>query len=80
MDQQCEAEKPETIGLLSEVTGVSVNPEGESRHRQEGKRESNKNGKKCKWEGTLGRGCGGSKSEKKSDLVESEETQENHWT
>ena len=27
-----EAEKPEATGLWSEVKGVSVNPEGESRH------------------------------------------------
>ena len=28
-----EAEKPEARGLGSEVKGVSVNPEGENRHR-----------------------------------------------
>ena len=28
-----EVEKPEATGLVSEVKGVSVNPEGGSRHR-----------------------------------------------
>ena len=74
LEPEGEAEEPEATGLGSEVKGFSVNPEGESRHRhvrakksKEGKRESNKNGKEGKWEGTLGRGCGGSESEKESD-------------
>ena len=33
LEPEGEAEKPEAIGLESEVKGVSVNPEGESRHR-----------------------------------------------
>ena len=33
LEPEGEAEKPEAIGLWSEVKGVSVNPEGESRHR-----------------------------------------------
>ena len=33
LEPEGEAEKPEGIGLGSEVNGVSVNPEGESRHR-----------------------------------------------
>ena len=33
LEPEGEAEKPEAIGLGSEVKGVSVNPEGESRHR-----------------------------------------------
>ena len=33
LELEGEAEKPEAIGLWSEVKGVSVNPEGESRHR-----------------------------------------------
>ena len=32
LELEGEAEKPEAIGLVSEVKGVSVNPEGESRH------------------------------------------------
>ena len=33
LEPEGEAEKPEAIGLGSEVKDVSVNPEGESRHR-----------------------------------------------
>ena len=38
---------------------------GTGENGKEGKRESNKNGKESKWEGTLDRGCRGSESEKK---------------
>ena len=67
----CEAEKLEAVGLWSEVKVVSVNPDGESHHgharakmaRKE-REDGYKNGKEGTWEGTLGRGCGGSKSER----------------
>ena len=71
-NQKGEAEKPEAIGLWSEVQKASVNPEGESRHRQARAKISRKERenqtrmvKESKWKGTLGRGCAGSKSEKK---------------
>ena len=53
LEPEGEAEKPEATGQWSGVTGVSVNPEGESWHGQarakngkEGKRESNKKWKR----------------------------------
>ena len=69
-----EAEKPEAIGLVSEVESVQVNPEGESSHRHARakmarKERENQTSMKKKVNGKAPkkRGCAGSKSEKKSD-------------
>ena len=75
LEPEGEAEKLGAIGLWNEAESVSVNPEGESRHRHaraknwQGRKERIKTRmeKEVKGKGTWGRGCGGSKSEKKSD-------------
>ena len=73
LEPESEAEKPEAIGLGSELKGVSVNPEGESRHRHvratmaRNERENQtRMEKEGKCEGTSGRGCGSSESERKT--------------
>ena len=74
LELEGETERPGAIVPLNGAEGVSVNPEGESRHRlarakmgKEGKRESNKNGREGKWKCTPGRVSGASESEKESD-------------
>ena len=54
LEPEGEAEKPEVTVLRSEAEGVSVNPEGESRHEQiraknqkKGKRNGKKGWSKC---------------------------------
>ena len=74
-----EAENPEVTVLVNEAEGVSVNPEGESRHEQIRAKTSCKergNGKKGLSNCAKRRLCGDSKSEKKKIRVESDETQD----
>ena len=82
LELEGEAERPGAIVPWNGAEGVSVNPEGESRHRlarakvgKEGKRESNKNGREGKWECTQEELAEVQSPKRKVIRVDSEETQ-----